>query len=277
MRTNIALPVNDCLAEDIVWKEKVAPLLRDVPLNIYDVCEYGVTEMINNVIDHSECDKISVQVTIDDDYIEFKIKDYGIGVFNKVQKKLGLEYPHEAIFEIVKGKCTTDPTRHTGEGIFFTSHMFDQFFILSGGIRFVAGTIFEEKSYTFENRDRIGGTVVVMRISKESKVEKKDVFDKFTASNDDDFGFSKTCFPINLAAQEGGKVISRSQAKRILVRADKFSEVILDFKGIEEIGQGFADEVFRVFKLTHPNTRIIPMNTTEDIDKMIKRALTANV
>lgn len=276
MRTNIALPVCG-LAEDKVWSNKVAPLLGDIPQNIYGVCEYGVTEMINNVIDHAECKEISVLVTIEEEFIEFRITDYGIGVFNKVQKELGLKYPQDAIFEIVKGKCTTDPTRHTGEGIFFTSHMFDQFLILSGGIRFVAGTIFEERSYAFEKSDRIGGTVVVMQISKESKVEKKDVFDKFTASNDDDFGFSKTCFPINLAAQEGGRVVSRSQAKRILVRADKFSEVILDFKGIEEIGQGFADEVFRVFKLSHPNTRIIPVNTTEDINKMIKRALTANV
>ena len=33
----------------------------------------------------------------------------------------------QALFELSKGKFTTDPSRHSGEGVFFTSRMFDDF------------------------------------------------------------------------------------------------------------------------------------------------------
>lgn len=44
------------------------------------------------------------------------------------------------------------------------------------------------------------------------------------------------------------------------------------FKGLTTIGQAFADEVFRVFKLNHPNIVIIPANANEGIKMMIQRA-----
>lgn len=44
---------------------------------------------------------------------------------------------------------------------------------------------------------------------------------------------------------------SRSQAKRLLARVDKFKKVIFDFDDVEPIGQAFADEVFCVFAKQH--------------------------
>ena len=69
--------------------------------------------------------------------------------------------------------------------------------------------------------------------------------------------------------------ISRSQARRILSGLYKFKTVILDFKGVETVGQGFADEVFRVWKLNYPDISIIPNNANENINFMINRALAA--
>src|SRR6202012_1695126 len=67
---------------------------------------------------------------------EMVISDNGIGIFKKIQTELGLLDERHAILELSKGKLTTDPSRHTGEGIFFTSRMFDSFDILSGGVSF---------------------------------------------------------------------------------------------------------------------------------------------
>ena len=53
---------------------------------------------------------------------------------------------------------------------------------------------------------------------------------------------------------------------------EKFREIILDFKDVEEIGQAFADEIFRVFQNEHPNINLHPINTNEQIAKMILRA-----
>ncbi len=38
------------------------------------------------------------------------------------------------------------------------------------------------------------------------------------------------------------------------MRFERFQTVVLDFTGVEEIGQDFADEVFRVFQRAHPAT-----------------------
>ncbi|GEM_PF-5556426 len=66
--------------------------------------------------------------------------------------------------------------------------------------------------------------------------------------------------------------MTRSQAKRILYGLDKFKKIILDFKDIDAIGQGFADEIFRVWQKNHQDIDIEPINVNEDIELMIKRS-----
>ena len=68
---------------------------------------------------------------------------------------------------------------------------------------------------------------------------------------------------------EGELLLSRSQAKRLITRFDKFLEVILDFQGVSEIGQAFADEVFRVFRNAHPNVQLEPINCSPAVQRMI--------
>ena len=85
--------------------------------------------------------------------------------------------------------------------------------------------------------------------------------------------FNKTEIIVHLAQEYlDFPMVSRSLARRILSNIDKFKVVFLDFANIETIGQGFADEIFRVFKNKHPEISIIPLNTNEEIDFMIKRA-----
>ncbi len=63
--------------------------------------------------------------------------------------------------------------------------------------------------------------------------------------------------------------ISRSEAKRLLVNLDKFREVELDFKSVKQLGQGFADEVFRIFVEKNPQLIINTSNTNPAIQAMI--------
>jgi hypothetical protein len=55
-----------------------------------------------------------------------------------------------------------------------------------------------------------------------------------------------------------------------MARVTDFAEVLLDFRGVSEIGQAFADEIFRIFQQLHPDTRIVTFNTNDNIDKMIR-------
>ena len=73
------------------------------------------------------------------------------------------------------------------------------------------------------------------------------------------------------------RLVSRSQAKRLLARIDRFKIVIFDFEGIDQIGQAFADEVFRVFNNRHPDIQLYFIKTQPDVENMIVRALSSKV
>jgi len=253
------------LEEDKIWRQNILPLMQNVSPNVLQICHHGFTEMVNNAIDHSEGTKLKIQVNRTYTTIEFQVVDNGVGIFNKIQNKLNLDDPLHAILELSKGKLTTDPARHSGEGIFFTSRMFDTFSIFSGKLFYS----YSERSgdWLIEDDEKsISGTKVVISISSNAKTTTQQVFDKFTG---DDFGFTKTHVPVFLARYGDENLISRSQAKRLLTRFERFKEIVLDFDNVDSIGQAFADEIFRVFANQNPNVHLIPVNTNEQVQKMI--------
>lgn len=256
------------LSEDRVWRSLLEPIVRDLPENVRDIWRYGFTEMVNNAIDHSGSNKIKIWCVRNALYTQVWVSDDGEGIFNKIQKALQLYDPREAILELAKGKFTTDPDNHSGEGIFFSSKVFDLFDIRSGSLHFMHDD--GRDDLLIERPMSAAGTLVVMRLMNSSGRTTKEVFDKFAAP--EEYTFAKTIVPVKLAQYEGEKLVSRSQAKRLIFRFEKFKTVILDFSGVEEIGQAFSDEVFRVFQKAHPDTRLVPVNTTPAVKNMIARA-----
>lgn len=255
------------LSEDVVWAEVFAPVVADLPENVRDIWHYGVTEMVNNAIDHSGSDKVLVIVRRNALDTAGWVIDEGEGVFLKIQKALGLYDPREAILELAKGKLTTDPANHTGEGIFFTSKMFDVFVISSERLRFSHES--GEVDVIAEGSRATPGTEIYMRLGNGSPRTPKEVFHEFAAP--EDYTFDKTLVPVRLAQCEGEKLVSRSQAKRLYLRFERFRNVVLDFEGVAEIGQAFADELFRVFPAAHPSVLLAPINMTEAVAQMVKR------
>lgn len=269
------LPVSSSLEEHRVWEESVAPLLKGVPGNIGDICFYGFTEMLNNVIDHSGSDTVNIGVERSLVQVSMSILDHGVRIFRKIAGDLGLEDERHAILELCKGKLTTAPTRHSGEGIFFTSRMFDDFSIRSGPH---ALTCKDGESWRLHSRDSTTefalteGTFVKMQIDARSRRTQKEVFDRFSDPAEEDYGFTRTHVPVALVRHGTENLISRSQAKRLVARFDRFKYVHLDFADIPMIGQAFADEVFRVFKNAHPDVKLTWANTTPEVEQMIRRA-----
>lgn len=66
--------------------------------------------------------------------------------------------------------------------------------------------------------------------------------------------------------------VARSHAKRLLQRAEKVERVVFDFRNVEQIGPAFADEIFRVFALQHPEVELVAVNTNVDVKKMVAKA-----
>lgn len=257
------------LAEDIVWDADIRPLIKDLPDNVKDIWAYGFTEMLNNAIDHSSGQTVIVQLERTAIDTQIIIYDDGEGIFKKIQRELYLHDERHAVLELAKGKLTTDPERHTGQGIFFTSRMFDEFAILSGSVHF-SHQFSEAEDWISGEGDFKSGTVVSMKLDNNTSRTSKRVFDSF--SSGDDYAFTKTVVPVRLAQYGNEKLVSRSQAKRLLAGVDKFKVVVFNFAGVDAIGQAFADEVFRVFKRQHPEMQLVRLNTNQEVEQMIRRA-----
>ncbi len=269
-RWDATYPLKRGLAEHQVWQEDVAPRLGKLSDNVLDIWHYGFTEMFNNAIDHSDGTQILVSLKMSAVSAELLIDDDGEGIFRRIQRILGLEDERHAVLELAKGKLTTDPDNHTGEGIYFSSRMFDQFEILSGGVYF-SHEHKKPEDWIVERQLPDRGTAVFMQLANNSARTVKKVFDQYAVG--EDFGFNKTVVPVNLARYGNERLVSRSQAKRLLARVDRFKIVIFDFKDVDRIGQAFADEVFRVFKHQHPEVQLHFINAVPDVQEMIIRAL----
>jgi anti-sigma regulatory factor (Ser/Thr protein kinase) len=261
----------DGLQEDVVWRELVSPVVARLAQNVRDIWHYAATEIINNAIDHSGSQDVQVSVVLNALWAEVLVADEGEGIFVKIAHALNLHDPREAILELAKGKLTTAPERHTGEGIFFTSRALDFFEIESHHLRFSHAPRADDA--IAEQAADTPGTRVRMRLSNHSPRLLREVFDAFT--DPEEYSFDKTVVPLRLAQYEGEKLVSRSQAKRVAQRFERFKRVELDFAGVSDIGQAFADELFRVFAAAHPAIRITSVNAEPAVAQMIRRATAA--
>jgi anti-sigma regulatory factor (Ser/Thr protein kinase) len=272
---NKSYPVQRGLAEDIAWREDIGARLGKLPDNVMNIWNLGFTEMFNNAIDHSDASVITVKIEKNADSAEMWVVDNGVGIFRKIQNALGLADERHAVLELSKGKLTTDPARHSGEGIFFCSRMFDGFVILSGATHF-SHDFGEAEDWILEAKTPIGSaTAVYMKLQNHTARTTQQVYREFTSG--DDFAFSKTVVPVRLAQYGQDLLISRSQAKRLLARVDRFKTVIFDFEGVAAIGQAFADEIFRVFRSQHPDMELYGIHASTDVQDMINRAIHASV
>lgn len=265
----IVLKLENRIDENQVWRRQIVPLFPDLPRNVMDLWAYSFQEMLNNAIDHSSGTNVAIEIKRTTTSTEMQILDDGYGIFRKIKDSLGLEDERHAVFELSKGKLTTDPNNHTGEGIFFTSRMFDRFSIDSGSV-FFSHVSPQEEYWLFENDEHVTGTRIRMKLSNHTNRTPKEVFDAF--SGDGDYGFTRTVVPVELARYDNDALISRSQARRVLMRLDRFDTVVLNFKNVEQVGQGFADEVFRVFARAHPDIQLIPIDANPQVMAMIRRA-----
>lgn len=242
--------------------------LRELPEHIQSIFDYAFSEMLNNAIEHSKSENISVKVEKKGKTVSFIVDDFGIGVFKNIMKKRRLKSPLEAIQDLLKGKTTTMPRAHSGEGIFFTSKVADVFVLDSYGFSLRVDNVVDDV-FVSESKLSKKGTRVVFEISADHKGHLDDVFKKYY-TDPEDFAFDKTEIRVKLYTM-GSVYVSRSQARRVLFGLEKFRTVILDFEGVPGVGQAFADEIFRVFKSKYPDISILPENMNESVRFMVER------
>jgi anti-sigma regulatory factor (Ser/Thr protein kinase) len=259
------------LAEFSVWEKQLKHAFLGSNSYVVDILQYGFTEMFNNAIDHSEGTLIKVTCELQGKDIVLTIQDNGIGIFKKITDNFKLDDLRESILQLSIGKMTTDPKNHTGEGVFFTSRIFDQFEIYANGLHYFRDNNENDWSLEHETHRNHKGTRIVLRLNRRSPKTLTYIFRKF--EDLDTLAFDKTEILVELSRFGEETLISRSQAKRITRNLDKFKHVILDFEGVRLVGQGFVDQVFRVYANEHPDMTFNYINANIDIDYMIKRTL----
>ncbi|MGO9310389.1 MAG: STAS-like domain-containing protein [Spirochaetia bacterium] len=233
----------------------------------YQIGAYAFTEMLNNAIDHSKASTCRVEAALRSRTLSISIRDTGVGAFESIRRRLRLPDEAQAVGELLKGKATSRPERHSGEGIFFTSKACDRFVLRSHRIEIV----FEPAKHDtiVSVRRHIRGTKVDISISRSSRRKLADVFAAYSPE-EYDFRFERTVVTVRFAARD---YVSRSEARRLVTRLEEFREVILDFSGVKSIGQGFADEVFRVFADAHPKLILRRVNVPPAIDAVIRHVV----
>lgn len=261
---------NVSLEEDTVLErlKHVPGIFDGLTANVAAIFGYAFTEMLNNAIEHSSSKLIDVKVSRSEGSVSFEVSDSGVGIFSRIREMKGFSTDMEALQDLLKGKLTTAPAAHSGEGIFFTSKAADTMVIQSALKKIVFDNVSDDL-FVKDMRKYRRGTRVKFTVREGSARDLGDIFRKYS---DGSFDFSATGVKVKLYA-EGAGYLSRSQARRILSGLERFRRVELDLAGIDTVGQAFADEIFRVWKNSHPGTEIVPVNASENTLFMIKRAL----
>ncbi len=255
------------LSEDVVWRRVAEDVGLDRESPAGRLIGYAFTEMLNNAIDHSGSESVVISWWTDAGQWTFEVRDYGVGAFLKLREGLRLASDFEAVQELSKGKRTTDRLRHTGEGIFFTSKAVDLFRLTSSGVRWTVDNLRRDTALGVVPAAQ--GTSVVCQIDPQTDRTLPGLFQEFTQ----DHAFVRTR-PVVKLFEIGTVFVSRSEARRLLEGLDvDFDTVEVDFSGVADVGQGFVDELLRVWPAAHPGKTVTPTNMNKAVEFMIQRGL----
>ncbi len=258
----VATSAEDRIVSDL---ERRVTSLQELDRETAAAFSYVAGEMLNNAIDHSGGTSIEVSVRVHERSVELTISDDGVGAFERVRALRGLESHVEAGAELTKGKVTSMPERHSGEGIFFSSRVARRFELHANGHVLIVDAPLDDVALLAEPA-RVG-TLINAVIDRPPRQTLRQVFDAFT----EDFAFVRTRTVVKLFGL-GRDFLSRSEAKRLLHGLERFREIVLDFQSVPGVGQAFADEVFRVWARAHPGSSLEPVAMNDDVRFFVERA-----
>ena len=124
---------------------------------------------------------------------------------------------------------------------FFTSKVVDLFRLSSSGVRWTVDNLRHDTALGLVPAAE--GTSVLCQVDPQTDRVLADIFREFTR----DHAFVRTR-PVVKLFEIGTVFVSRSEARRLLDGLDRdFDTVEVDFTGVTDVGQGFVDELLRVW------------------------------
>ena len=261
------------LQEDAPWRQDFAPCFA-LPPALQAMAQHAFTELVNNAIDHSGGSSVTVSMRQTPLQLQLLVSDDGVGLFRRVAEHFDVAEPALAMLELAKGKLTSDPDRHCGHGLFFTTQLADVFDLHANAAAFQrrgwdGGRWHPQRAATPT------GTSIYLAMSLDTPRTLEQVLRAHSASGQG-YGFERTRVPLALLGQPGPQggltrqLASRAEARRALARLDRFAIAEIDFTGVEQLGHGFADEMFRVQPKLHPRLQLQPVGMSGAVAAMVE-------
>lgn len=255
------------LQEDLPWSRDFAPHFA-LPPAVARMARHAFTELINNAVDHSGGTQVTVSMRQTPLQLQLLVSDDGCGLFERIAGAHAIDDPTLAMLELSKGKLSSQPDRHSGRGLFFTSRLADVFDLHANASAFQYRG-WDHRSWHRSRPMARQGTSVYFAIALDT-ARTLDAVLRAHSLDGDGYGFDRTVVPLRLLVDvDGGALESRAQARRVASRLHQFRRAELDFSGIGELGHGFADELFRVAAQDHPALQMVPVGAAPRVTAMI--------
>lgn len=254
------------LQEDLPWRLDFAPFF-ELPVSVSRMAQHAFTELLNNAIDHSGGQQVTVSMRQTPLQLQLLISDDGCGVFNRIEQSFQIADPALAMLELSKGKLTSAPDRHSGHGLFFTSRLADVFDLHANQSAFQSRAWEARRWRSGKPASRVG-TSIYLAITLDTP-RTLDAVLRAHSADAASYGFERTSVPLHLIAGSGQALASRADAKRVAARLSSFRCAEIDFEGISDVGHGFADELFRVFQREHPALELAPLHMAPQVAAMV--------
>jgi len=254
------------LDEALPWSRDFAPNFT-LPANVVRLAQHAFGELVNNAIDHSGGTSVTVSMRQTPAHLQLLVSDDGRGLFDKVAQSFRIVDPALAMLELSKGKLTSDPERHTGRGLYFTSRIADVLDLHAND------TSFQHRAWQRHRWSRTTpaarhGASVFVAIALDTTRTLDSVLREHSRDGQG-YAFERTVVPLQLLTAPGCALDSRAQARCAAQRLQQFRHAQLDFSGVTDIGHGFADELFRVFARSQPELALEPVNMSPRVRALV--------
>ncbi len=256
------------LQEDLPWRRDFAPFF-ELPASVQRLARHAFTELLNNAVDHSGGTSVTVSLRQTALHLQLLVSDDGCGVFKRLEDSFGIDDPQLAMFELSKGKLTSQPDRHCGHGLYFSARLADVFDIHANAAGFQRRG-WDAGAWKPTRAAPHSGTSVYLAIALDTPRTLDAVLQ--AASTRSGYDFDRTQVPLRLLSDCHG-LVSRAEARRVVSRLASFTHAELDFSGIDDVGPAFADELFRVFRNQNPAVQLSPAGMDPRVSAVVRGVL----
>jgi anti-sigma regulatory factor (Ser/Thr protein kinase) len=259
------------LMEDLPWRRDFAPCF-ELPAHVHRMARHAFTELVNNASDHSGGTQVTVSMRQTPAQVQLLVSDDGCGLFRRIEDSFAIGEPALAMLELAKGRLTSQPERHCGQGLVVTSLLADVFDLRANAASFQRRAWSEAKWHGMPPQAALtnrAGTSVYLAIALDTDRTLDSVLHALS-TQPNGHAFDLASVPLSLiAGANGGALTSRAEAKRVASRLLAFRRAEIDFAGVDEVGHAFAHELFSVFRRAHPEVELVPLAANPQVASML--------